>query len=80
MVDIFWETKSGLKPRIWAQRFIGALNYRGWAYQKRSDGTQMRISEFADSFFNMLLDIQQDRSYLISTDVDVINNHGISSS
>ena len=75
MVDIFWETKSGLKPRIWAQRFIGALNYRGWAYQKRYDGNQIIVSELADSFFSIILDIQQDRPDITALDIDVINDY-----
>ena len=62
IIDIYWETKSVLQLGIWSHRLIGALNYcgiiQGWAYQKRCDGTQMRMSEFADNFFSMILDIE----------------------
>ena len=40
----------------------------------------MRMSEFADSFFSMLLYIQQDRPNLIAPDIDVINDYEISRS
>ena len=63
---------------------IVALKYcgitRGWDDQKRSDGTQMRISEFADSLFSMVLDLQQDRPGLIYPDIYVIKDYGISRS
>ena len=36
--------------------------------------------EFADSFFCMLLDIQQDQPDIIAPNVDVINDYGISGS
>ena len=37
----------------------------------------MQMSEFLDSFFDMLLDIQQDRPDLIVPDIYVINKYGI---
>ena len=40
----------------------------------------MQMSEFADSFFSMLLDIQKDRPDLIAHDIYVINDYGLSSS
>ena len=63
---------------------IGALKdcviTRGWAYQKLSDGTQMIMSEFVDSFFSMILDIQQDLPGTIAPDIDIINDYGLSRS
>ena len=40
----------------------------------------MQMSEFLDSFFGMLLDIQQDRPDLIAPDIYVINVYGLSGS
>ena len=51
-----------------------------WAYQKQSDGTQMQMYEFADSFFSMLLDIQKYRPNLIDTAINIINDYGLSRS
>ena len=53
---------------------------RGWDYQKRSDGTQTRMSEFADSFFSMLLDIHQYRPELIAPGINVTNDYRLSRS
>ena len=84
VIDIFWETKSVLQPVIWAQICIVALMYHGitwgWSYQKQYDGIQMRMSDFADIFFSILLDIQQDRPYLIANDIYDINDCGLSMS
>ena len=84
IIDIYWETKSGLQLGIWAHILIGALKYcgitRGWYYKKQSDGTQMIMSEFADSFFSLILDIQKDQPNLIAPAIDVINDYLISRS
>ena len=53
---------------------------RGWDDQKRSDVTQMRISEFSDSFFSIILDIQQDQPDLIDPGIYVTNDYGLSRS
>jgi hypothetical protein len=84
IIDISWETSSDLQPGVWAKRLIEALENcgatRGLAYQRRSDNTQMKMSEFSDCFFGMLLDIQQDRSDLVAPDIDVVNDFGLSRS
>ena len=45
IIDICWETKSGLQPGIWAHILIGYLGdcgiAQGWAYNKQYDETQM---------------------------------------
>ena len=80
-MDICWDTKYFLQKGIWAQKFIGSLKDCGitrvWDYQELSDETQMRMSDFADSFFVIILDIQQDRPDLIATAIDVINDYEI---
>ena len=38
----------------------------------------MRMSDFADSFFSMILDIQQDQSDLIAPEIYAINYYGLS--
>ena len=84
IIDICWETNSGRQPDIWAQRLIGGLEdcgiTRGWAYQKQYYGTHMRMSEIADSFFSILLDIQKYQPNLIAPDIDVIKDYEISKS
>ena len=49
------------QPGIWAHRLIGDIRdcviTRGLVYHKQSDGTKMQMSEFADRFFSILLDI-----------------------
>ena len=37
----------------------------------------MQMSEFADSFFSMILDTQQDQPDLIDLEIDVINEYGL---
>ena len=63
---------------------IGSLKYcgitRGWDDQKRYDGNQIVVSELADSFFSIILDIQQDRPDITALDIDVINNYVLSRS
>ena len=71
-------------PGIWSQRLFGVpkdcVITWGWAYHKQYDETQIRMSKFADSFFSIILDIQQYRSDLIAPDIDVINKYGLSRS
>jgi hypothetical protein len=83
-IDICWETKSGLQPRVSARRLIKALEKcgteKGWACQKRADSTQMKMSEFAERFFELLQEIQRDRPDIIAPDIDVIEDYGLSRS
>jgi hypothetical protein len=84
VIDICWETKSGLQPGFLARRLIKALEECGiekvWAYKKRADSTQMKMSEFAESFFELLQEIQRDRPDLIAPEIDVIKDYGLSRS
>ena len=60
-MDIAWETRSGLNTGFWILRFIDALGAlgvtTGWEYQRK--GRQMRIYEFLEYFFKILLEIQK---------------------
>lgn len=82
IIDIAWETCSGLQPGIWTLRLIHALEAlgvtTGWAYQR--EGRQMRMSEFSEEFFELLLEIQKDRPDLIASDIDVLEAFGMARS
>jgi hypothetical protein len=84
IIDICWETKYGLKPGVWTRRLIKALKYcgisSGWAYKKKSSNTQLSMSDFAEFFFDLLLNIQSERQYLIAHDIDVQEYFGLSRS
>jgi hypothetical protein len=51
IIDICWETKSGLKPGVWTRRLIEALKdcgiSSGWAYTNKSSNIQLKMSDFA---------------------------------
>jgi hypothetical protein len=82
IIDIAWEKSSGLKHGLWAMHIIDTLEKcgirDGWVFQR--NGKQMRMSEFGPYFFDMLLEIQKDRQYLIHSDKDVLENFGLARS
>jgi hypothetical protein len=71
-----------LRPRLWAMRIIDTLEKcgirDGWVFQR--SGKQMRMLEFWPYFYDMLLEIQKDRSALIHPDIDVLENFGVARS
>jgi hypothetical protein len=82
IIDIAWETSSGLRPGLWAMRIIDTLEKcgtrEGWVFQR--SGKQMRMSEFGPYFFDMLLQIQKDRPDLIHPDIDLLEDFGLARS
>jgi hypothetical protein len=84
IIDICWETKCGLKPGVWTRILIEALKEcgisPGWAYQKKSSNIQLKMSDFAEFFFDLLLNIQSERPDLIAHDIDVQDDFGLSRS
>jgi hypothetical protein len=81
IIDIAWETSSGLKPGLWAMHIIDTLEKcgirDGWVFQR--NGKQMRMSEFGPYFFDMLLEIQKDPN-LIHPDIDILQDFGLARS
>jgi hypothetical protein len=79
IIDIAWETSSGVRPALWAVRIIDTLEKcgirDGWVFQL--NGKHMRMSEFGPYFFDMLLEIQKDRPNLIHPDIDVLEDFGL---
>jgi hypothetical protein len=82
VIDIAWETSSGMRPALWAVRIIDTLEKcgirNGWVFQL--NGKHMRMSEFGPYFFDMLLEIQKDRPDLIHPDIDVLEDFGLARS
>ena len=76
IIDICWDNKSSLQPGFWVYILIEALKdyiiSQGW--------DQTRMSEFVNSLFSMLLDIQKDLPNLIFPDIYVINDYVLSRS
>jgi hypothetical protein len=50
----------------------------GWAFQQ--DGKKMKMSDFSETFFATLLDIQRERDDLIAGDIDVLDVYGLARS
>jgi hypothetical protein len=50
----------------------------GWAFQR--DGKQMKMSDFSETLFATLLDIQGERDDLIAGDIDVLDAYGLARS
>ena len=67
IIDIAWETRSGLNPGFCTLQLIDALGdlgvTTGWEHQRK--------------FFELLLEIQKDLAYLIATDIDVLEAFGM---
>ena len=77
------ETNSGFKVAMWTNRLIAALEEEGivsgWAFQ-RFNGDPMRMKNFEDIVFNILLEIQDERPDLIPTQVEVVVDYGLARS
>ncbi|MGB8702432.1 MAG: hypothetical protein WCD18_23695, partial [Thermosynechococcaceae cyanobacterium] len=83
MIPIAYETASGLKPGIWAERLVDTLAHfgitTGWAFQT-SDGDQMHMSEFEDNFYDLLLRIQQIDPSLFTEGTEILEDFQLSRS
>ena len=82
IIDIAWETSSGLKPGLWDVRLIDTLENCGVRYGSafQRSGNQMRMLEFVPYFFDMLLEVQRDRPDLIHSDIYVLEEFGLARS
>ena len=82
IIDIAWETSSVLKPGLWDVQLIDTLGKcgvrYGWSFQR--SGKQMIILEFGPYFFDILLEVQKDRSDLIHSDIYVLEGFGLARS
>jgi hypothetical protein len=69
---------------VWTRRLIEALKdcgiSSGWAYKKKSSNIHLKMSDFAENFFDLLLNIQSERPDLIAPDIDVQEDFGLSQS
>jgi hypothetical protein len=76
------KTHSKLQPGVWAQCLTTTLEscdiVSGWAFHR--DGKQMKMSDFSETFFASLLDIQGERDDLIAGDIDVLDAYGLARS
>ena len=73
-------TKSGLKPGVWATRYINLLRTMGveggYLFSKH-EGRKSRLSDFEDEFLEVLEEIQDTCPSLISPELDVRDEYGI---
>jgi hypothetical protein len=69
-------TASGLKPGKWTRRLLDTFEARevrsDWVFQRR-DGGKKRMTEFNDTFYDALLDIQARRPDMLDPDLDVLD-------
>jgi len=83
LIDIAWETASGLQPGLWTQRLVQVLESLGitsdWVFQDEK-GHQRPMSHFSDFFFKTLLEIQEECPSLISADMNVLEDFGLARS
>jgi hypothetical protein len=75
------ETASGLKPGLWMERMLEWFREQGIGYGpvfRSSDGDRAKALDFQVPIFEKLLEIQLDLPELISRDVDVVEEYGLS--
>jgi len=77
-------SRSGIEALVWVDRLVDLLEVgfgvtSGWAFQKRN-GAQLRMSDFEESVFNRLLEIQEERPDLIPQEFDVLEEYGLARS
>jgi hypothetical protein len=77
LIPIAYETSSGLRPGIWAERLIATLEQAGittgWAFQD-ADGGQRRMAFFEDDFYEKLLAVQQSSPSLFTEGTNVMED------
>ena len=77
LIPIAYETASGLKPGLWAERLVATLEQHGittgWAFQN-AEGEQLRMSDFADDFYYKLLRVQQLDPTLFTEGSDILED------
>ena len=76
-------TASGLEPGTWAQRLVDTLAElgieRGWLFQD-GDGNQKHMLDFADEFYNKLLEVEGLKPNLFPKGIDIIEDYGLARS
>jgi hypothetical protein len=74
LIPVAYETNSGLKPGVWAQRLIASLERAGittgWLF-RTSTGGQQRMSHYEEKFYDLLLRVQQTDPSLFAAGVEV---------
>jgi hypothetical protein len=74
LIPVAYETNSGLKPGVWAQRLITLLERNGitsgWLFRTPT-GEQQRMAHYEAKFYDLLLRAQQSDPSLFPTDLDV---------
>ena len=80
VIPIACETRSGLRPLVWAQRFVKRLeeegHTRGWAF-RRDGGGQASAADYREIVFGRLLEIQGEMPTLIEPEVEVEEEFGM---
>jgi hypothetical protein len=74
LIPVAYETNSGLRPGVWAQRLIALLEKRGvtsgWLF-RTATGEQRRMAHFEERFYDLLLRAQQTDPSLFPAGLDV---------
>jgi hypothetical protein len=82
-IPVAYETASGLKPGVWADRLIQSLEAAGirtgWAFQN-ADGEQLPMAAFSEKFYSLLLEIQAANPELFPGELDVVEDFHLSRS
>lgn len=80
VIPIAGTTKSGVEFFKWAQRFTFLLvqsgRTSGWAFA-RADGVRAKASDYRNTIFSELEQIQNERPDLIDSQIDIWEDYGI---
>jgi hypothetical protein len=83
LVLVAYATASGLQPGLWAERAIQCLEEdgitTGWVFQN-ADGSQKRMSDFEDKFYDLLLRARDDAPELFPEGQDVLEDYHLARS
>jgi hypothetical protein len=74
LIPIAYETASGLRPGVWAQRLVDVLERcgvtTGWAFQT-ADGRQRTMGSFEEKFLDLLVQVHEAEPALFPGGIDV---------
>jgi hypothetical protein len=83
LIPVAYETNSGLRPGLWAERLVALREAAGittgWLF-RTGDGEQRKMSHFEDKFYDLLLRAQQTDPSLFPAGVDVTEDYHLTRS
>jgi hypothetical protein len=83
LMPVVFHTPRGLEPGKWVKRVLDEYegrNIRSGYMFWNGDGTKIKIKELESRFHDRLLRVQQEQPRLITPDLDVVEEYGVSRS